>query len=77
MASSYFEGKSSKHVIEKKEIKAICFLILVYLNEKGEREKDMCKNLLFWYYNSVRLRNSYKYNKLVSYIGFVVVKDTI
>lgn len=49
----------------------------MHQNEKGEREKDHCKNLLFWYYNSVRLRNSYKYNKLPSCIGSVIVKDTI
>lgn len=77
-AEAYLQ--STEHIkptIEKRDLKPICFLIVMYQNEKEEREKDLCKNLLFWYYNSIRLRNSYKYNKLVSCVGNVIVKDTI
>ena len=77
-AESYLQlTEPTKPTIEKKDLKPICFFIIMYQNEKGEREKDLCKSLLFWYYNSVRLRNSYKYSKLPSCIGSVIVKDTI
>lgn len=52
-------------------------MILYESNEANERHKEICKCLLFWYYNSIRLKNSYKYVKMISCIGFVIVKDTV
>jgi hypothetical protein len=70
-------GESGHIAIEKKDLKSICSLIMLYMNERSERHKDMCKSVLFWYYNSIRLRNSYKFTKLTSCIGSVIVKDTL
>lgn len=48
----------------------------MYMKEIDERQKEICKTLMFWYYNSIRLKNSRKYGKLLSCIGSVLIKDT-